>query len=191
VTHTVSLPSGATAIGPTTTRGSCAVAGAGVTCQIGSLPAGQSATVSVAFVPTAAGTPTLTANVTPTEGDPSGANNRATARLIVRPAACAPNRPPVRIETSRTGDGRLLVTVRAGVGTLHVLRFGSATNAAVSVGTTAGARGNFSYAVPGDAATTSFYVQRVAPNQAVTVPLVVEDDCGAWETFVGGGPSAF
>ena len=34
------------------------------------------------------------------------------------------------------------------------------------------------------------YVRRLAPG-AVTVPLFVTDECGAWETFVGGGPNAF
>jgi hypothetical protein len=34
-------------------------------------------------------------------------------------------------------------------------------------------------------------VTRVAPGQATTIPLTVVDECGAWPTFVGGGPSAF
>ena len=37
----------------------------------------------------------------------------------------------------------------------------------------------------------SFTVTRQAAGATVTVPLVVTDDCGEWNTFVGGGPSAF
>jgi hypothetical protein len=41
------------------------------------------------------------------------------------------------------------------------------------------------------APTMSFVVNRVTSGQAATVTLVITDGCGAWPTFVGGGPSAF
>jgi hypothetical protein len=34
-------------------------------------------------------------------------------------------------------------------------------------------------------------VVRQSAGAAVTVPFSVTDDCGAWTTFVGGGPSSF
>jgi hypothetical protein len=37
----------------------------------------------------------------------------------------------------------------------------------------------------------TFYVARLTPGQASSVSLVATDGCGAWPTFVGGGPSAF
>jgi hypothetical protein len=39
----------------------------------------------------------------------------------------------------------------------------------------------------------TFTVVRQPPGApaTVTVPLVVTDDCGEWDTFVGGGPTAF
>jgi hypothetical protein len=36
-----------------------------------------------------------------------------------------------------------------------------------------------------------FFVRRTNAGVASTVPLTVTDVCGAWPTFVGGGPSAF
>jgi hypothetical protein len=34
-------------------------------------------------------------------------------------------------------------------------------------------------------------VERIAPGQAVHVPMFVRDACGERETFVGGGVAAF
>jgi hypothetical protein len=45
--------------------------------------------------------------------------------------------------------------------------------------------------VPGTPASYQFTVVRTTPGVASTVHLVVTDGCGAWPTFVGGGPSAF
>jgi hypothetical protein len=37
----------------------------------------------------------------------------------------------------------------------------------------------------------TFFVNRGPANQATTVHLTITDGCGAWPTFVGGGPDAF
>ena len=34
-------------------------------------------------------------------------------------------------------------------------------------------------------------LRRVTPGVAATVEFVATDGCGAWPTFVGGGPAAF
>ena len=47
-------------------------------------------------------------------------------------------------------------------------------------------RENVSVALPSTQRFT-FSVRRAAPGAAVTVPMVVYDECGAWETFVGAG----
>ena len=36
-----------------------------------------------------------------------------------------------------------------------------------------------------------FVIQRLQSNAGATVPLIVEDDCGDWATFAGGGAAAF
>jgi hypothetical protein len=47
-----------------------------------------------------------------------------------------------------------------------------------------------SLTIPGTPATYQFTMVRAAPG-ATTVSFVVHDGCGAWPTFVGGGPGAF
>jgi hypothetical protein len=36
----------------------------------------------------------------------------------------------------------------------------------------------------------TFYVSRLAAGPT-TLPMIVSDGCGPWETFVGGGSAAF
>jgi hypothetical protein len=51
--------------------------------------------------------------------------------------------------------------------------------------------GDFTATLPPDTEVATFLVRRVQAGQAVTVPFVVYDACGGWETFVGGGAHAF
>jgi hypothetical protein len=44
--------------------------------------------------------------------------------------------------------------------------------------------------IPDGATEVTFQVRRTGPGP-VTVKMTVTDACGAWPTFVGGGPSAF
>ena len=37
----------------------------------------------------------------------------------------------------------------------------------------------------------TFYVTRASGTGSATVPLTVVDDCGNWQTVVGGGLNAF
>jgi hypothetical protein len=97
---------------------------------------------------------------------------------------------------TRAGTGRLDVTVTAGVGSgaasnsLHALRFGTPTNATVDLaGQTVS--GNTRVTLSAGGRQARFSVQQTRPGQAATVPVVVEDDCGDWPTFVGGGAAAF
>ena len=36
----------------------------------------------------------------------------------------------------------------------------------------------------------TFLIVRTTSGVATTIPLVLEDDCGDWPTFVGAGPAA-
>lgn len=110
------------------------------------------------------------------------------------PPSCSP-RPAARVETSRQSAGRLGVTIAAGVGSgapnnrVRALRFGTLSNARVLQNgqpVASGARVAWT-----DSGPATFVVERVRSGQGVMVPLAVEDDCGDWSTFVGGGPSAF
>jgi parallel beta-helix repeat protein len=113
------------------------------------------------------------------------------------PQACQP-RPQVTIASQAVGGGALRVTVSAtrnasaASNTLHQIQFAAAQNGAIDVG---GGQvhngGNFTLSLPAGTQQAIFIVRRLTPGQATTVPFTVSDDCGAWPTFVGGGPSAF
>jgi len=136
------------------------------TCDIGAFEVGT--------FPTPTPTPTLT--LTPT--------------VTATPVSCSP-RPNVRIGYQPTGDGRLIVTVIAGGGAFHEIRFGTPRNATVDVRDRVGVPGNVVVPLPDRPTQITFVVHRVTQGQGVTVPFVMLDDCGEWPTFVGGGPTAF
>jgi subtilisin family serine protease len=113
------------------------------------------------------------------------------------PVTCAP-RPAVTLQTAVSG-GRLAVTVLvSGANNRLVnLAFGNVprtpSNALLDLpdGRT-GLTGTPSYTPPPGAAQTTFWVRRQVPGAPVFVPFIVNDLCGGWPTFVGGGtgPSA-
>jgi hypothetical protein len=129
-------------------------------------------------------TPTPTQVVTPT----------ATLTPTLVPTTCTP-RPPVRVSTVPSGTGVLSVTVETGGGTLARIEFGAPralTNASVSVtGGPASQSQGFTFTPPAGLTTVRFTVTALDRGLSTTVPFVVTDACGAWPTFVGGGPGAF
>ena len=100
---------------------------------------------------------------------------------VASPLACpGPPRPRVTVQTTRLGNGRLQVNVRATGSTNAVqsVRPGTVPNAVVE-GTPV---------ISGLDA--SFVLRRTGPG-AVTLPFTVTDACGEWRTFVGGGAGSF
>jgi parallel beta-helix repeat protein len=110
------------------------------------------------------------------------------------PPSCSP-RPPVTVTTQATA-GTLRVTVAATRpaavpnNTIRQIQFATAQNATIEI-SGQNRPGGFSVTLPAGTQQTTFTVRRLAGGQATTVPFSVVDDCGAWPTFVGGGPSAF
>jgi hypothetical protein len=108
-------------------------------------------------------------------------------------ALCSP-RPPVGVSSAVTGAGRLHATITAQASAnarLVSLTIGQATNAVVDVpGGPTGTPGGVTVQLPANTQQIVLTVRRVQSGQAVTVPLTVTDSCGAWPTFVGGGPQA-
>lgn len=97
---------------------------------------------------------------------------------------------------ARVGDGLLDVTLISGAGSLHTVQVGTPerpfSNAAVLASGSATPLANgATLALPSGTTSVTLRVRRLTPGQAVMVPLVVTDECGAWPTFVGGGPGAF
>jgi hypothetical protein len=107
------------------------------------------------------------------------------------PPACTP-RPKVSVQTGRSGDGRLLVTVGASGANnwLTALRFSQTSNALVDLPGQSGRAGGFTIELPSGTIGTQFWIRRAAAG-ASTVQVTVVDRCGDWRTLVGGGPSAF
>jgi uncharacterized repeat protein (TIGR01451 family)/CSLREA domain-containing protein len=83
VTLADTLPASVTFGSATPSQGSCTQSGGTVTCNLGSIADGGSATVTITVTPNAAGTISNTATVSANESDPNSANNTATATTTV------------------------------------------------------------------------------------------------------------
>ncbi len=86
VTVTDTLPAGMTLTASSASQGSCSAAGQTVTCNIGSLAANASATVTLNVSVASAGTVSNTAAVAATEPDPAAGNNAASEQTVVNAA---------------------------------------------------------------------------------------------------------
>jgi hypothetical protein len=111
------------------------------------------------------------------------------------PPSCSP-RPAARVQVARNEPGRLSATITAGVGAgapnnrARALRFGDLNNARVLVNGQQVSSGD-RVTLPAGTTQATFIVERLQTDRGATVPLVLEDDCGDWSTFVGGGTSAW
>jgi hypothetical protein len=131
---------------------------------------------------------------------PAGARGSAQATQTVTgqlggPPSCQP-RPDVTVAVTPGDPGRLQVSLITNISTgitnnlLWAVRVGSATNATVQSGNQQGS-GNFTITPAPGAQQVALTVIRTTAGQAATVPLRIADACGEWETFVGGGATAF
>lgn len=115
------------------------------------------------------------------------------------PTSNCTTRPQTTVRTQALGGGRLQVTVQVGrpagapSNIVRRVQVAPVQNAQVTMlGQTFGAGGGS--VVPTTPSQSIVFVvtrQPASAQVAVTVPLVITDDCGAWNTFVGGGPTAF
>jgi subtilisin family serine protease len=113
--------------------------------------------------------------------------NATAAATFVR---CTP-RPPVQLSTSKNGDGRLKIDVRAGAGSLRSVDLTVSANGSVDVvGGQTGLTGTQTH-VPAPMTTQATYLLRPLGAAGANVQLVVTDACGTWRTFAGGGSGAF
>ncbi len=86
VTLTDTLPGGVSFVSSAASPGTCSGTST-VTCTLGSLASGDSATVTIVVTPNSAGDLTNTASVTATESDSSTGDNTASETTTVNPAA--------------------------------------------------------------------------------------------------------
>jgi len=111
------------------------------------------------------------------------------------PPGCVP-RPPVQVHATPDGTGHLKVTISAtanpgATNALQSIAWDSMANATVTLVGGSPVSAGQQTVPPAGAQTLIFLVGRQTAGQAATVRLTVADACGAWPTFVGGGPSAF
>ncbi|HEY7059868.1 MAG TPA: choice-of-anchor Q domain-containing protein [Chloroflexota bacterium] len=153
--------------------------------------------------PTATSTRTATSTVTPTSTrSPTATASPAITNTPTRaptPTATPYPRPNVGVQVA-PGGGTLQTTITArdagcaqGNNQLQSLQFTRLTNATVDVGSPplATVARPTTVPLPAHPATMPLTAHRTSASQAVTVELTVTDGCGAWPTFVGGGPNAF
>ena len=81
------LPAGVTFGSSTPSQGSCSEASGTVTCDLGTMADGGSATITIVVTPTVDGTLSNTATVSSTTTDPTSGNNSSTASTTVTPVA--------------------------------------------------------------------------------------------------------
>lgn len=83
VTVTDTIPAGSTFVSATASQGTCSQAAGVVTCNLGSLASGASATITLVATMTAGGSNTNTATVTSSTIDPDTANNGSALTVYV------------------------------------------------------------------------------------------------------------
>jgi uncharacterized repeat protein (TIGR01451 family) len=112
------LPAGLTFGSTTTTQGTC-TGSTTVTCTVGGLATGASATIVLTVTAPAAGAQSNTATVTANELDPTPANNTATATVTTAPVVPPPP-PPTTIPTLSEWALLALAGALAAFGTLRM-----------------------------------------------------------------------
>ncbi|MCC7370861.1 MAG: hypothetical protein IT306_20780 [Chloroflexi bacterium] len=138
-------------------------------------------------------TPAPTGTFTPVPTGTPVPTNTPTPVPTVNPM-CLP-RPSLAVLTQPVSgqNGRLKVTIETtnSVGvpdnSLHALRIVTLSNASIEVqGDTYRSAGP-TVEIDEGSESLHFYVQRVQNSQAFSATLGIVDDCGEWQTFVGGG----
>ena len=114
------MPTGNTFVSVTTTKGTC-TGGAILTCNLGTMAAGESVTITLVTTPTQAGVQTNTAAVSGDRPETNTANNQATATVEV--VAFTPPKPCVAV--SRVTPKQLFVGRKTTL-TIHVTQGGKA-----------------------------------------------------------------
>jgi uncharacterized repeat protein (TIGR01451 family) len=81
------LPGSVSFVSATPTQGTCSESAGTVTCDLGAVASGATASVQIVVTPSTSGTLSNTATVSATEGDPQSANNSASIDVEVEEAA--------------------------------------------------------------------------------------------------------
>jgi hypothetical protein len=139
---------------------------------------------------TATSSPTLLMTTTPMPAGRIGmqtsstVDNRLQVTLSAGPQNCVPTNSLLNI---RFGEPRLSVNELIDLPDIPAMTFQARP---LQMSNLIGRSGQFALSLPAGLQQFTFYVRRALPGQATTVFLKVQDGCGWWETFVGGGAGA-
>jgi len=106
VAVTDTLPASTTLISATSTTGACTSLSGIVTCNVGNLAAGASATINLSITPSVAGNMTNAVAITGTQPDPFSADN--SANTVTQITSPPPPPPPVPAPAPSGGGGCVL-----------------------------------------------------------------------------------
>ncbi len=128
VTTSDPLPAGNTFVSVSTGQGSC-TGGAIVGCQLGTIAAGGTVTITLVTTPTAPGTATNTVTVVGNEAETNTANNTASASVTVNAFIGPGPKPPVIycVAVSKLSPHQLFVGRTAAL-TIHLTQHGKAVS---------------------------------------------------------------
>jgi uncharacterized repeat protein (TIGR01451 family) len=115
VTVADSLPTAVTYISVSTTTGTCSEAGGSVTCLLGTMANGGTATITIVAIAGTPGVVSNTATVTADQTDPMPANNSSTqSETIAAPTSIQLQSFAAQSGTDRNGADRVLLTWKTG-----------------------------------------------------------------------------
>ena len=102
----------------------------------------------------------------------------------------------VQSERGAPGTLNVIVTVTRSAAapnnTIREIRFGAAQNGTIEINGQTRPGGSFTATIPPGRQTQTFIVRRSPSGAAsTTAPFTVVDDCDDWNSFVGGGATAF
>ncbi len=165
------LPATATLQSANPSQGTCSSASTSVTCQLGPLASGASATITIVVTPTTVGTITNSAAVSSSASDPNPANNQASAATVVDNAPIVFTDPAGGVsQAGATLNGRVNPETES---TAYYFQYGPAT--------TYGSRVPAAGAVVGSDATVHSVAQSLAglaPNRTYHYRVVATNATG-------------
>ena len=135
----------------------------------------------------------------PIDGNGDGNNvcDIGSVEASTRPFVACGTRPNVSAAPAPGQPGRIQATITAqgANNQIHSLRIVTSSQIAPNfvvdiVGGPQNVTGPIVYVTPPGTVQVALFIERINPG-AATVPMVVTDSCGEWQTFVGGGTRAF